>query len=119
MPGGNGYPYGPGLLKVAIAGKGGVGKTTISALPARELASTGAETLAVDCDPNPTLAEELGISSSSLRRFTGDGLRPAEGTLSSRRSQTSSTFRPAFVCSAGRRVALRSRMRLRVGSPEC
>ena len=58
-----------------------MGKTTISALLARELASTGAETLAVDCDPNPTLAEELGIKSSSLRRFTGDGLSPADGTL--------------------------------------
>jgi CO dehydrogenase nickel-insertion accessory protein CooC1 len=58
-----------------------VGKTTISALLARELASAGAETLAVDCDPNPTLAEELGISSSPLPRFSGDGLRPAGGTL--------------------------------------
>jgi CO dehydrogenase nickel-insertion accessory protein CooC1 len=35
----------------------------------------------VDCDPNPTLAEELGISSSALGRFSGDGLRPAGGTL--------------------------------------
>jgi CO dehydrogenase nickel-insertion accessory protein CooC1 len=58
-----------------------VGKTTVSALLARELAARGAETLAVDCDPNPTLAEELGISSRSLPRFSGDGLRPAEGTL--------------------------------------
>jgi len=58
-----------------------VGKTTISALLARRLAGGGAETLAVDCDPNPMLAEELGISSSGLRRFSGDGLRPANGTL--------------------------------------
>lgn len=58
-----------------------MGKTTISALIARELAESGAPTLAVDCDPNPTLAEELGVSSSSLPRFTGDGLRPADGTL--------------------------------------
>jgi CO dehydrogenase nickel-insertion accessory protein CooC1 len=58
-----------------------VGKTTVSALLARELAARGGETLAVDCDPNPTLAEELGISSRSLPRFSGDGLRPAEGTL--------------------------------------
>ena len=68
-------------MKVTIAGKGGVGKTTISALIALELAEGGAETLAVDCDPNPTLAEEFGLSSSSLSRFTGDGLRPAPGTL--------------------------------------
>jgi cellulose biosynthesis protein BcsQ len=58
-----------------------VGKTTISALLARELASAGADTLAVDCDPNPTLGDELGVASASLRRFDRDGLRPADGTL--------------------------------------
>jgi CO dehydrogenase nickel-insertion accessory protein CooC1 len=58
-----------------------VGKTTVAALLARKLASGGAGTLAVDCDPNPTLAEELGLSSLELTRFSGDGLRPADGTL--------------------------------------
>lgn len=58
-----------------------MGKTTLSALIARALASDGADTLAVDCDPNPTLAEELGIGSAALSRFSGDGLRPADGTL--------------------------------------
>ena len=48
---------------------------------ARELASGGAKTLAVDCDPNPTLAEELGLRSATLRRFSGDGLKPVAGTL--------------------------------------
>jgi CO dehydrogenase nickel-insertion accessory protein CooC1 len=37
--------------------------------------------LAVDCDPNPTLAEELGLRSSGLERFDGSGLRPTDGTL--------------------------------------
>jgi CO dehydrogenase nickel-insertion accessory protein CooC1 len=50
-------------------------------LLARDLASSGADVLAVDCDPNPTLGDELGIPSSSLPRFDGDGLRPAGGTL--------------------------------------
>lgn len=58
-----------------------MGKTTISALVARELARNGAQTLAVDCDPNPTLGEELGVSSAALPRFDGSGLRPAGGTL--------------------------------------
>ena len=58
-----------------------MGKTTISALVARSLAELGAQTLAVDCDPNPTLAEELGLRSAELTRFSGDGLRPADGTL--------------------------------------
>lgn len=35
----------------------------------------------MDCDPNPTLAEELGVSSAELPRFEGDCLRSAEGTL--------------------------------------
>jgi cellulose biosynthesis protein BcsQ len=50
-------------------------------LLARRLAAGGAEVLAVDCDPNPTLGEELGISSAALPRFDGSGLRSAEGTL--------------------------------------
>ena len=58
-----------------------MGKTTISALLARDLASRGALVLAVDCDPNPTLGDQLGVPSSSLPRFDGDGLRPASGTL--------------------------------------
>lgn len=58
-----------------------MGKTTVSALVARELTRSGAETLLVDCDPNPTLGEELGLSSAMLPRFDGSGLRPVNGTL--------------------------------------
>jgi hypothetical protein len=39
----------------------------------------------VDCDPNPTLAEELGLSSTVLPSFSGDGLRAAAGTLELKR----------------------------------
>jgi cellulose biosynthesis protein BcsQ len=81
-------------LKVTIAGKGGVGKTTITALLAWELARGGAGTLAVDCDPNPTLAEELGFSSAALPRFGGDGLRPADGTLELTREPELVSIRP-------------------------
>jgi CO dehydrogenase nickel-insertion accessory protein CooC1 len=45
------------------------------------LAVSGSEVLAVDCDPNPTLAEEFGLRSAELPRFDGSGLRPADGTL--------------------------------------
>jgi CO dehydrogenase maturation factor len=68
-------------LKITIAGKGGVGKTTIAALLARELAGRGVRTLAVDCDPNPNLAESFGFRSAELTRFSADGLKRAEGTL--------------------------------------
>lgn len=68
-------------MKLTIAGKGGVGKTTISALLARDLAARGQSVLAVDCDPNPTLAEELGLDSAALQRFDSGGLRRAGPTL--------------------------------------
>lgn len=46
---------------VAVAGKGGVGKTTFSALAVRHLHETTREVvLAVDADPNSNLAGKLG-----------------------------------------------------------
>jgi len=48
-------------MKLAITGKGGVGKTTVTALLARALADTGRRVLAVDADPNATLASTLGF----------------------------------------------------------
>lgn len=47
-------------MKIAISGKGGVGKTTLCALLARAAAADGLRVLAVDADPNPTLAPTLG-----------------------------------------------------------
>jgi len=49
-------------LKIAITGKGGVGKTTLSGLLARLYASEGRTVLAVDADPDANLASALGIS---------------------------------------------------------
>ncbi len=49
-------------MKVAISGKGGVGKTTLTALFAREAARRGHPVLVVDADPNPNLHIALGFS---------------------------------------------------------
>ena len=48
-------------MKIAIAGKGGVGKTTISGTICRILAQKGVSVLAIDGDPNPNLSVVLGI----------------------------------------------------------
>jgi len=50
-------------LTIAVAGKGGTGKTTLSALLVRALREQGIRPiLAVDADPNSTLAEALGVA---------------------------------------------------------
>lgn len=50
-------------LKIAIGGKGGVGKTTVTALLARCLAADPGNTvIAIDADPVANLAAGLGIS---------------------------------------------------------
>lgn len=48
-------------MKVAITGKGGVGKTTLTALFAQTYADMGRQVLAVDVDPSPCLAGALGF----------------------------------------------------------
>jgi CO dehydrogenase maturation factor len=49
-------------MKIAIAGKGGTGKTTISALMVRILSEKRAGSVfAVDADPNSNLADALGL----------------------------------------------------------
>lgn len=48
-------------MKLAISGKGGVGKTTLAALLAQVYADQGRDVLAVDADPAPCLAGALGF----------------------------------------------------------
>jgi CO dehydrogenase maturation factor len=55
-------------LKIAITGKGGVGKTTLAGLLARLYAAEGRSVLAVDADPDANLASALGISPEAASR---------------------------------------------------
>jgi len=48
-------------MKIAVSGKGGAGKTTVSALLCRALEAAGREVLAVDADTNPNLAYALRL----------------------------------------------------------
>ncbi|THF65190.1 ATP-binding protein [Pseudothauera rhizosphaerae] len=73
-------------VKLAIAGKGGVGKTTLCGLLARLLDEQGYRVLAVDADPDANLASMLPVDAAAvvplaaqeatLRRLAGqdDGL---------------------------------------------
>ena len=58
-------------MKIGISGKGGTGKTTLSATLARTLARRGHAVIAIDCDSNPNLALSLGLDPK-----VSAGLRP-------------------------------------------
>lgn len=49
-------------MKVGIVGKGGVGKTTVSALVAQTYAARGRSVVAIDTDSNPNLGISLGLT---------------------------------------------------------
>ena len=54
-------------MKIAVTGKGGVGKTTLAGTIARILAADGYKVLAVDADPDANLASALGIAPDVAR----------------------------------------------------
>jgi CO dehydrogenase maturation factor len=56
-------------MKLAISGKGGVGKTTLAALLAQAYADAGREVLAADADPSPCLAGALGFPAALRARL--------------------------------------------------
>lgn len=55
-------------MRIAIAGKGGAGKTTFSATLARLLARDGDSVVAIDADTNPNLAAAMGFDLEAVTR---------------------------------------------------
>ena len=55
-------------MKIAVTGKGGVGKTTFAATLARLYAQEGKHVLAADVDPDANLGLALGFSEEDLER---------------------------------------------------
>ena len=58
-------------MRIAIAGKGGTGKTTIAGTLARVLARGERQVLAIDADSNPNLASVLGIPAAAAQEIIG------------------------------------------------
>jgi CO dehydrogenase maturation factor len=56
-------------MKIAISGKGGVGKTTLAGVMARILAKRGRKVLAIDADPDSNLASAIGLPKESLAKL--------------------------------------------------
>ena len=79
-------------LRLAIAGKGGSGKTTISGTLARLLAQQGRRVLAVDADTNPNLSVTLGVPADRATRITS-----LPRSLMERQTQPDGTVKPVFV----------------------
>lgn len=57
-------------MKIAISGKGGVGKTTLAGVMARLLADEGRKVLAIDADPDSNLASAIGLSREALAKLS-------------------------------------------------
>ena len=53
-------------MKIAIAGKGGVGKSTIVALMARSLSESGKKVIIIDADPDMNQAALLGVPGDTV-----------------------------------------------------
>ena len=56
-------------MKIAVSGKGGTGKSTVTAALALILAEQGSRVLAVDADPDGNLASALGISEEEQKKI--------------------------------------------------
>ncbi len=56
-------------MKIAVAGKGGVGKTFIAGTLACTFASRGLRTIAIDADTSPNLALTLGMNPDDASRI--------------------------------------------------
>ena len=77
-------------MKIAITGKGGVGKTTFASMISRMFADEGYRVVAVDADPDANLALALGfpkdvyesiVPISEMKKLVSERTATSEGTF--------------------------------------
>ncbi len=79
-------------MQLAIAGKGGTGKTTIAGTLARVLAQAGRPVLAIDADTNPNLATVVGVPAERAQDMLS-----LPRTLMERRTEADGSTRVVFA----------------------
>lgn len=81
-------------MKIAITGKGGVGKTTFAGTLSRLYAKEGYKVLAVDADPDANLASALGLSEDQQANITP--LSKMKDIIAQRTEAVAGTFNKMF-----------------------
>ncbi len=82
-------------MRIAIAGKGGTGKTTISGTLARIMARRGRKVLAIDADTTPNLAVTLGVPPA-----TAQAMMELPRNMMERQQQEDGTMKTVFIANS-------------------
>jgi len=80
-------------MKLAISGKGGVGKTTLTALLAKAFTKRGYRVLAIDADPDANLAAALGYPNPEMIRPIAEMAELIEERTGAKPGTVGSVFR--------------------------
>jgi len=80
-------------MKLAISGKGGVGKTTLTALIAKAFTKRGYRVLAIDADPDANLAAALGYPNPETIRPIAEMAELIEERTGAKPGTVGSVFR--------------------------
>ena len=81
-------------MKIAITGKGGVGKTTFSSMISRMFADEGYRVIAVDADPDANLALALGFPKDVYESIVP--ISDMKNMISERTATNEGTFNKMF-----------------------
>ncbi|MCY3643467.1 MAG: AAA family ATPase [Acidimicrobiaceae bacterium] len=103
-------------MKIGVVGKGGVGKTTLSALLARSLADRGRRVLAVDTDSNPNLGLSLGLDSTQTEALP---TVPRSIVVGSRGDLTVAELMADYAAATPSGVAVMSALRVTEAAAGC